>query len=108
METILELLAKGSIEGEILHCEILKYQLFLRSYILLEKEKDADISLPLDKMTSLDKIAVMEKLWDDLCRDPESIPSPKWHKEVLEAREKEINEGKAKFAAFDRAKERIR
>jgi hypothetical protein len=34
-----------------------------------------DISLPLDKKTSLDKIAVMEKLWDDLCRDPEGIPS---------------------------------
>ena len=51
-----------------------------------------DISLPLDKMTNLDKIAVMEKLWDDLCRDPESIPSPKWHKEVLEAGEKELND----------------
>ena len=67
-----------------------------------------DISLPLDKMTSLDKIAVMEKLWEDLCREPESIVSPKWHNEVLEAREKEVNEGKAKFTAFDRAKERIR
>jgi len=67
-----------------------------------------DHSLPLDKMSSLDKIAVMEKLWDDLCRDPESIPSPKWHKDVLEAREKEINEGMAKFSSFDRAKERIR
>jgi len=67
-----------------------------------------DILLPLDKMTSLDKIAVMEKIWDDLCRDPESFPSPKWHKEVLEARENEINEGRAKFTAFDRAKEKIR
>ncbi|MGA9178716.1 MAG: addiction module protein [Desulfobacterales bacterium] len=67
-----------------------------------------DISLPLDKMTSLDKIAVMEKLWDDLCRDPESIPSPTWHKDALEAREKEINEGKAKFTSFNQAKERIR
>ena len=67
-----------------------------------------DISLPLDKMTSLDKIAVMEKIWDDLCRDTDSIPSPKWHKEILEAREKEIDEGKAKFTAFDRAKEKIR
>ena len=67
-----------------------------------------DISLPLDKMTSLDKISVMEKLWDDLCRDPESIPSPTWHKDVLEAREKEVNEGKAEFTSFDRAKERIR
>ncbi len=67
-----------------------------------------DISLPLDKMTSLDKITVMEKLWDDLCQDPESIPSPKWHKEVLESREMELNEGKAKFIAFDLAKEKIR
>ena len=67
-----------------------------------------DISLPLDKMTSLDKIAVMEELWDDLCRNPESITSPKWHEDTLAAREKEINEGKAKFASFDQAKERIR
>lgn len=55
-----------------------------------------NISLALDKMTNLDKMAVMEKLWDDLCRNPESIPSPKRHQEVLEAREKEVNEGKAK------------
>jgi hypothetical protein len=33
-------------------------------------------------MTNVDKIAVMGKIWDDLCRDPESIPSPTWHKEV--------------------------
>ncbi len=59
-------------------------------------------------MRSLGKIAVMEKLWDDLCRDSEAIPSPKWHKEVLEARKKEVNEGKAKFSSFDQAKERIR
>ena len=67
-----------------------------------------DISLPLDKMTNLDKIALMEKLWDDLRQDPESIQSPDWHKDVLEAREKEINEGKTKFTSFDKAKERIR
>ena len=67
-----------------------------------------DISLPLDKMTSLDKIAMMEKLWDDLCRDPEGIPSPKWHEEVLKARQKGVKEEKAKFLPFDQAKERIR
>ena len=67
-----------------------------------------DTLLPLDKMTNLDKIAVMEKLWDDLCRDPESISSPEWHEKVLQAREREINEGKAKFTDFDRSKESIR
>lgn len=32
-----------------------------------------DISLPLEKMTSLDKIAIMEKLWDDLCRPERNL-----------------------------------
>ena len=76
--------------------------------LFIAKGGKMNISLPLDKMTRLDKIALMEKLWDDLCRDPDSSPSPKWHKEVLEAREKEVNEGKAKFTDFDQAKERIR
>ena len=67
-----------------------------------------DIALPLDKMTNSDKIAMMEKIWDDLCRNPELIPSPTWHKDVLLAREAEIKEGKASFSSFDRVKERIR
>jgi len=66
-----------------------------------------DISLPLDKMTNLDKIAMMEKIWDDLCQEPESIPSPAWHQDVLAAREKEVKEGRASFTSFDRVKEKI-
>ncbi len=67
-----------------------------------------NISLPLHKMISRGKISMMERLWDDLCRDPESIPSPTWHQEVLGEREQRISEGKAEFIAFDQAKERIR
>ncbi|HOP46544.1 MAG TPA: addiction module protein [Desulfobacteraceae bacterium] len=67
-----------------------------------------DISLPLDKMTNLDKIAMMEKIWDDLCRDPESIPSPVWHQDVLTARETQIKEGRTSFTSFERVKKRIR
>lgn len=67
-----------------------------------------NISLPLDKMTTSDKLSVMEKLWEDLCKDPDSIPSPEWHKNILESREQEIKNGKAKFHSLDSAKERIR
>jgi putative addiction module component (TIGR02574 family) len=67
-----------------------------------------NVSLPLDKMSNLDKIAMIEKIWDDLCRDPEAIPSPSWHQDVLEAREQEIKEGRATFISFDRVKEKIR
>jgi hypothetical protein len=62
------------------------------------------VSLPLDQMTVLDKIAAMEKLWDELCRHAESISSPGWHEDTLKAREQAINEGKAEFTSFDQAK----
>ncbi len=64
--------------------------------------------LPLDKMTTEDKLAAMERLWEDLCRSPESVPSPPWHEDVLSAREKRVRKGRARFAAFDAAKDRIR
>jgi hypothetical protein len=64
--------------------------------------------LSLDKMTTEDKLAVMEQLWEDLCRNPESIPSPSWHGEILSARGKRVQEGKAKFSGIAAAKDRIR
>ena len=67
-----------------------------------------NISMPLEQMTHMEKIAAMEKLWDDLCRNAESIPSPAWHGDVLEERELAISEGKAEFIPFGQVKERIR
>jgi putative addiction module component (TIGR02574 family) len=67
-----------------------------------------DFTLPLDKMTTAEKLALMEVIWDDLCRTPEDIPSPAWHAEVLAAREKQIQDGQAKFIDFEEMCERIR
>ena len=64
--------------------------------------------LPLDKMTTEEKLAAMERLWEELCRSPESVPSPSWHEDVLIARGKRVKEGKAEFTDFDAAKDRIR
>jgi len=64
--------------------------------------------IPLDDMTTEDKLAAMEQLWEDLCQNPESVPSPGWHEDVLLAREKKVQEGRAKFSAVDEVKDRIR
>jgi hypothetical protein len=64
--------------------------------------------LPLDKMTTADKLSVMEQLWDELCRAPEDIPSPAWHEKLLSGREKRAREGKASFSDLADAKDRIR
>ena len=64
--------------------------------------------LPLSEMTTADKLAVMELLWDDLSRTPEDIPSPAWHAEVLAERERLIEEGKMHFSDLAEVEERLR
>ena len=64
--------------------------------------------LPLDKMTTSDKLSVMEELWDDLCRAAEEVPSPTWHEKVLSGREERVREGQASFSDLADAKGRIR
>ena len=64
--------------------------------------------LPLDKMTTSDKLSAMERLWDDLCRNAETVPSPKWHGDILSARDRSVREGGEGFADWNEAKDRIR
>lgn len=67
-----------------------------------------DICLPLQEMSAVEKLAVMELLWEDLSRTPENIPSPAWHGEVLADRERKLKEGKTRFYDFEEVKERLR
>ena len=59
-------------------------------------------------MTISEKLSAMERLWDDLCRDPRNVPSPEWHKPILAERAKRVKEGKAGFIELDEAKDRVR
>ena len=58
------------------------------------------ISLPLNEMTVAEKLQAIEVLWDNLHRNPKDVPSP-WHQEVLADRQREIDEGRAKFIPLD-------
>lgn len=59
-------------------------------------------------MSTEDKLLAMERLWEDLCRSPDSVSSPAWHEEVLSEREQRVREGKAVFASFDETRDRLR
>jgi len=67
-----------------------------------------EITLPLDQMTTEDKVRAMEKIWDDLCKKADSIPSPTWHKKVLQEREESIKNGDDEFVDWNSAKKNIR
>ena len=59
------------------------------------------------QMSLAEKLGLMEALWDELCRREEEIPVPNWHKELLDERQRQIEEGKAKFIDWETAKEHI-
>ena len=66
------------------------------------------IAIPLDKMTTVDKLRALEDIWNDLQRVPKDVPSPAWHADVLRARENRVREGTARFGDWTEAKGRIR
>jgi hypothetical protein len=65
-------------------------------------------SLPLNKMTITEKLVVMNQIWDDLMRNPDDIPSPEWHNDVLSARAERVHNGEAHFKDFDSVKSELR
>ncbi len=67
-----------------------------------------EVEIPLEKMTTLDKLRALQRIWDDLQRKPEDIPSPSWHGDVLQAREEGIKEGSSQFVDWSEAKRKIR
>ena len=62
----------------------------------------------LDQMTVSEKLALMERIWDNLSRRPQDVPSPEWHGEVLAERKAAVREGKSEFVEWDGAKRRLR
>lgn len=66
------------------------------------------MTLPLDQMTVDEKLRAMEEIWEDLRRDEAAIPSPQWHRDVLEARAARLASGSESFSDWEEAKRRIR
>jgi hypothetical protein len=66
-----------------------------------------ELALPLDQMTVAEKLRAMELLRDDLSRKPEQIPTPSWHADVLAERQRQIDEGQAKFVSWDEFRQKL-
>ena len=58
-------------------------------------------------MTLEEKLRAMEALWYDLCRREEAVPVPQWHKDLLDERERLVEQGNARFIDWEAAKKRI-
>ena len=59
------------------------------------------------QMSIQEKLLLMEAVWEDLSSRAEQIEVPQWHKDLLDAREAAVREGKAEFIAWEKAKKQI-
>ena len=59
-------------------------------------------------MTTEEKLQAMEALWVDLSRDPDQVPSPSWHGDVLRERAQRVQEGREQFVDWETAKRQLR
>lgn len=64
--------------------------------------------LPLDDMSVSEKLNMINDIWYSLVQNEASVPSPEWHKDVLNARQERVDSGVAKFESLDVVKKSLR
>ncbi len=64
------------------------------------------IELPLDAMSTADKLRIIESVWASL-KNPEDLPAPDWHREILEQRRQRLESGEATVSSWADAKKRF-
>jgi hypothetical protein len=64
------------------------------------------VELPLDSMTTTEKLHLMESIWDSLRKVPD-LPAPEWHREVLAERTRQLESGDVEFSDWDDVKKRL-
>jgi hypothetical protein len=64
--------------------------------------------LPLDQMTTAEKLRAMEALWADVTRKADAFESPAWQGEVLRERDHRVAEGRESSTDWESAKQKLR
>ncbi|MCX7093534.1 MAG: addiction module protein [Methylobacter sp.] len=62
----------------------------------------------LHKLSSVEKLKIIEALWGDLASDEDNLSSPSWHETELIATEKEFLSGGIEALDWQQAKKELR
>jgi putative addiction module component (TIGR02574 family) len=62
----------------------------------------------IEKMTVPQRMEAIDRLWASIVESGEDIPSPDWHREILEERMQEIKSGKAEWMTLEELRAALR
>ena len=54
-----------------------------------------------------EKLALLEAVWSELASDPDTVEVPDWHKDILDERQRLLEQGSALVLDWELAKEQI-
>ena len=58
-------------------------------------------TLEIKRMSTKERLQVMEALWDSFMEEDSKIESPEWHRDILEERKRKIENGEAEFISLN-------
>ena len=61
-------------------------------------------TIEIKRMNTIERLQIMEALWDSLLYDESEIESPKWHGSILSERKRKIENGRAEFISIKELK----
>ena len=59
------------------------------------------------KLPLPEKLELLEAVWSELSSEPDTIAVPQWHKDILDERQRGLEQGSMKAMDWELAKERI-
>jgi putative addiction module component (TIGR02574 family) len=62
----------------------------------------------IQEMTIPERLEAIDKLWVSIAEAGAEMPSPEWHKDVLDQRRARARSGKAKFFTVDEARQKLK
>lgn len=71
------------------------------------EEFSMSTDLSVESLSTPEKLALMERLWESLSQRPSDVPSPAWHGAVLAERIAAVREGRTSFVDWEDAKKRL-
>ena len=54
-----------------------------------------------------EKLALLEAVWAELASEPDTVEVPQWHQEILDERERLLDQGSCQVLDWELAKEQI-
>lgn len=61
----------------------------------------------ISKLSKLERLRVMDLIWESLVNESEEPESPEWHGEIVAQRLKKVESGNSKFLSLNELKDRL-